>query len=50
MLFSPVFTGVLFVVFIVAMAVATFIENDFGADSARQLIYNARWFELIFLL
>ena len=50
MLFSPVFTGVLFVVFTVAMAVATFIENDFGAASARQLIYNSRWFELIFLL
>lgn len=50
MLFSPVFTGVLFVVFIIAMAVATFIENDFGAATARQLIYNSRWFELIFLL
>ncbi len=50
MLFSPVFTGVLFVVFTVAMAVATFVENDFGAASARQLIYNSKWFELIFLL
>ncbi len=50
MLFSPVFTGVLFVVFAVAMAVATFIENDFGAASARQMIYNSKWFELIFLL
>ena len=50
MLFSPVFTGVLFVVFIVAMAVATFIENDFGAASARQMVYNSKWFELIFLL
>jgi len=50
MLFSPVFTGVLFVAFIVAMAVATFIENDFGAASARQMIYNSKWFELIFLL
>lgn len=50
MLFSPVFTGVLFVVFAIAMAVATFVENDFGPASARQLIYNSRWFELIFLL
>ncbi len=50
MLFSPVFTGVLFVIFAVAMAVATFIENDFGAASARQIIYNSKWFELIFLL
>ncbi|MDT8400092.1 MAG: c-type cytochrome biogenesis protein CcsB [Bacteroidales bacterium] len=50
MLFSPVFTGVLFVVFIVAMAAATFIENDFGAASARQMVYNSKWFELVFLL
>jgi len=50
MLFSPVFTGVLFVVFIVAMAAATFIENDFGAASASQMVYNSRWFELIFLM
>lgn len=50
LLFSPVFTGALFIVFIVAMAVATFIENDYGAPSARQLVYGSRWFELIFLL
>lgn len=49
-LFSPIFTGVLFIIFALAMAVATFIENDFGAASARQMIYGARWFELIFLL
>ncbi|HKL66924.1 MAG TPA: hypothetical protein VJ877_03445, partial [Bacteroidales bacterium] len=49
-LFSPVFTGVLFGIFAVAMAVATFVENDFGAASARQIVYNSRWFELIFLL
>ncbi len=50
LLFSPIFTGVLFTLFIVAMAVATFVENDYGAASAKQLIYNSRWFELIFLL
>ena len=50
LLFSPIFTGVLFIVFVIAMAVATFIENDFGAASARQIIYNSRWFELIFIL
>jgi len=49
-LFSPIFTGVLFIVFAMAMAVATFIENDFGAASAKHLVYGARWFELIFLL
>lgn len=49
-LFSPVFTGALFIVFIVAMAVATFIENDYGASSAKQLVYGSKWFELIFVL
>jgi cytochrome c-type biogenesis protein CcsB len=50
LLFSPIFTGVLFFIFAVAMAVATFIENDFGAAAARQAVYGAKWFELIFLL
>ncbi|TFH38450.1 MAG: hypothetical protein E4G95_03545 [Bacteroidia bacterium] len=49
-LFSPIFSGVLFIVFAMAMAVATFIENDFGAASAKQLVYGAKWFELVFLL
>ncbi|MCI0522382.1 MAG: c-type cytochrome biogenesis protein CcsB [Bacteroidales bacterium] len=49
-LFTPVFMGMLFVVLAVAMAAATFIENDFGAASARAAVYNARWFGLIFLL
>jgi len=50
LLFSPIFTGVLFTAFAASMAVATFIENDFGAASARQLIYESKWFELIFVL
>ncbi|MCJ7819958.1 MAG: cytochrome c biogenesis protein ResB, partial [Bacteroidales bacterium] len=49
-LFSPIFMGILFIVFGVSMAVATFVENDFGASAARALIYNSRWFELVFLL
>jgi len=42
--------GALFVIFAVSMAIATFIENDYGAEAARQLVYNTRWFEAIFLL
>lgn len=42
--------GILFIVFAVSMAVATFMENDYGAPAARAVIYNARWFELLFLL
>ena len=42
--------GLLLITLAIAMAAATFIENDFGADAARQIVYNTRWFELIFLL
>ena len=42
--------GVMFVVFAVAMAVATFLENDFGSAAAYNMVYNTRWFELILLL
>jgi len=49
-LFTPAVMGVLFIVLAVVMAVATFIENDFGPEYARSVIYNARWFELLFLL
>jgi cytochrome c-type biogenesis protein CcsB len=49
-LFTPALMGILFIVLAIAMAVATFIENDFGPESARALVYNTRWFELLFLL
>jgi cytochrome c-type biogenesis protein CcsB len=49
-LISPVFMAVLFIVFAVAMAVATFLENDFGSAAAYNMVYNTRWFELILLL
>jgi cytochrome c-type biogenesis protein CcsB len=32
------------------MALATFIENDYGSMAARELVYNTTWFEVIFLL
>eukprot|EP01022_Parablepharisma_sp_SALTPOND_P020351 TRINITY_DN36890_c0_g1_i1.p1 TRINITY_DN36890_c0_g1~~TRINITY_DN36890_c0_g1_i1.p1 ORF type:complete len:1153 (-),score=60.37 TRINITY_DN36890_c0_g1_i1:1028-4486(-) len=43
-------TGLLLVIFAFAMAVATFIENDYGTQSAKALIYNAKWFELLLFL
>lgn len=49
-LISPVFMGILFVVFALSMAVATFIENDFGSATAYGIVYNTGWFELILLL
>lgn len=42
--------GVLFVMFAVAMAVATFLENDFGSAAAYSMVYNTKWFELILFL
>ncbi len=42
--------ALLFVVFIVAMASATFIEAKYGTETARTLIYDAWWFELIMVL
>lgn len=47
---SPMFMGTLFIVLAVAMGIATFVENDFGAGAARGLIYGSWWFELLFLL
>jgi len=49
-LFSPVTMAVLLIVAALVMATATFIENDFGTDQARLLVYNAWWFELIWIL
>jgi len=42
--------AMLMVMFVVAMATATFIENDFGRESAYSAVYDAWWFELIILL
>ena len=49
-LFSSYLMGSLVVLFAVSIAVATFIENDFGAAAARATVYNARWFELLLLI
>lgn len=39
----------LLLVFAVAMAAATFVENDFGTAAAWILIYDSWWFELVML-
>lgn len=49
-LYSTQLMAILFVVFATAMGVATFVENDFGTQTARQLIYNAWWFEAIMIV
>ena len=49
-LFSAPLMAVILAVFAISIGFATFIENDFGSVSARALVYNARWFELLLLL
>lgn len=43
-------TVVWLVIFAVAMGYATFIENDYGTPAARDLVYDARWFEILMVL
>lgn len=47
MIFSTRTMGTLLVLFALSMAVATFVENDYGTPVAKELIYNSWWFELI---
>ncbi|KKK77861.1 hypothetical protein LCGC14_2849320, partial [marine sediment metagenome] len=42
--------GLVIPIIAISIAVATFIENDFGAETARAHIYNATWFEALFVL
>jgi len=49
-LFSSKTTFVLLVILGVAMSVATFIEDKYDTVSAKHMVYNAKWFELLFLL
>ncbi len=49
-LFSTRLTSILLLIYALSMAVATFIENDFGTPTAKAFIYNAKWFELIMVL
>jgi len=49
-LFSMQLTGVLLILFAVSIGYATFIENDFGADTAKAIVYSATWFNIMLLL
>lgn len=42
--------AVLLLAFAISMAVATFVENDYGTPTAKALIYEAKWFEAIMFL
>ena len=49
-LFSTTAAGLYMILFAIAIGVATFIENDFGTSSARKLIFNAWWMEVLMAL
>ena len=49
-IFSPKMALTLLLVFAAAMGTATFVENDFGTQTARTVIYNALWFEWVMIL
>ena len=49
-LFSPKLAVLALFAFAIAMATATFIENDFGTQTAFSVVYNAWWFEMIMVI
>ncbi|MGN6297631.1 MAG: cytochrome c biogenesis protein CcsA [Ginsengibacter sp.] len=49
MLFSTRTMTVLLLLFGISMAVATFVENDYDTSTAKTLIYNSTWFEILML-
>ena len=49
-LFSFKATLLLLAILAIGAGVATFIENDFGTSSARGLVYNNTWYEIILVL
>ncbi|MDY0286316.1 MAG: cytochrome C biogenesis protein, partial [Bacteroidales bacterium] len=49
-LFSMKLAGILLAGISIILAVATFIENDYGALYAKAVVYGAWWFEFILLL
>lgn len=46
-LFSTKISVILLFILAISMAVATFVENDFGTLVARETVYEAWWFETI---
>ena len=48
-LFSMRMMSLGLLIFLVAIAKATFIESDFGTPASKIAIYNTRWFELLLL-
>jgi len=48
-LYSTRLMAVLFFPFAASMGIATFIENDYGTQTSKALVYNTWWFEVIMI-
>ena len=48
-LISTRFTAILFILFPLSMGVGTFIESYYNTTTAKILIYNVKWFEIMML-
>ena len=46
-LFSMKAAVAVMLIFAISIGVATFIENDYGTQTARALVYKAKWFEFL---
>jgi cytochrome c-type biogenesis protein CcsB len=50
LIFSSKTTVVLLLIFAMAIGSATFIEEKYDTETAKHLVYNAKWFEFLLLL
>ena len=48
--FSMSATALYIIIFAIAIAYATFVEDLYGTTASKALIYNSKWFEAIILL
>jgi len=46
-LFSMTSTIILLIIFASGIGYATFLESNSGTEHAREIVYNARWFEVL---
>jgi cytochrome c-type biogenesis protein CcsB len=50
LIYSTRLMAILFIIFAASMGIATFIENDYGTETAKALVYSSWWFEGIMIL
>ncbi|NJJ98674.1 cytochrome c biogenesis protein ResB [Candidatus Karelsulcia muelleri] len=47
---SKIFFLLLIIIYIIALAIATFLEEKYSTETAQAIIYYSKWFEIIMLL